>query len=461
MVRALVSMGCDLNCQDSVGRSPALWAASWGHWLLVVLLGKAGADLALCSYDGDTVLHWAASSGEEMVVEYVLQEVGAKGAVAVGSGGLAALHLAAEAGHEAVARLLLRSGADPEQADLAGDTPLHAAARAGHAFIASALIERMGALGINVASMNDEGCTAMDLAGRHGHEAVAMALFAARCPRALSPDRELPWPKWCAEKGFARMAASLAPAPAAGRAAAAAAVPEHIMVSEESQPQPSPRRASAPRSRGAVKPLRLPSSSEQAPAAGGASAPSARAHEAVTMMAKLSARAITPRKPKATPSTPSSSAAGPPSIFAGHMTRRDIDAVPTVTARSSSSSSYAESLAQELMGLELGGEAGDDQFGALADIESTDQLLADLTGAAVEILICRDSMLTQPIGQIAANEGTSVRDVRRFIQEQLGFDPGFQCTCSGVNLAEGEKRTLLNLVADPDVIVVVGRRGNE
>lgn len=457
MVRALVLAGCDINFKDSVGRTPALWAASWGHWLLVVLLAKAGADLSLCSDDGDTVLHWAASAGEEMVVDFVLQSVGPKGAVAVGSGGLAALHLAAEAGHEAVVRLLLRSGADPEQADLVGDTPLHAAARAGHAAIASALVERMGALGINVASVNDDGCTAMDIAGRGGHEAVAMVLFAARCPRAVSPDKDTPWAKWCVERGFVRMASSLNPV--------RPTVPEHIMVSEEGQPQPSPRRAPAPRSRGvAIKPLRLPSS--DLPSVG-TSAPSARAHAAVTMMAKLSARVITPRRPKATPSTPCASTPTP-SIFSGHVTRREIEAVSTLTARpkglvgGSGKAQDAEVLAQELLGLELGGGDGeDDAFGALADIESTDQLLADLTGAAVDILIYRDSMLTQPIGQITASEETSVRDVRRFIQEQLGFDPGFQCTCSGMNLIDGEKRTLFNLVPDPDVIVVVGSRGGK
>ncbi len=99
-----------------------------------------GSDLI-----GMTALHYAALSGKEDVVKWLL----AKGAKLDGkaASGMNLLHLAAIGGSESVMKLLLDTKKlDPNVADEAGRTPLHFAMTADHLAAARLLVEKGGDL---------------------------------------------------------------------------------------------------------------------------------------------------------------------------------------------------------------------------------------------------------------------------------------------------------------------------
>ena len=74
------------------------------------------------------------------------------------SGGKTALHIAAQAGHDAFISLVCELGADIDLTDLQGNTPLHYASAWGHLNSIRVLIER----GCEVGTQNHEGYTAGD-----------------------------------------------------------------------------------------------------------------------------------------------------------------------------------------------------------------------------------------------------------------------------------------------------------
>ncbi|RKO98709.1 hypothetical protein CXG81DRAFT_2428, partial [Caulochytrium protostelioides] len=65
----------------------------------------------------------AAGSGDQDAVQAFLSKGG--DANAADERGYSVLHAGVSWGHEAVARLLLEAGADPNRGDVDGDTPLH------------------------------------------------------------------------------------------------------------------------------------------------------------------------------------------------------------------------------------------------------------------------------------------------------------------------------------------------
>ena len=84
------------------------------------------------------------------------------------------LHSAAGNGHEAVARLLLEAGADPNTKGIYGGTPLHDAAY-GHASVARLLLEA----GADLNAKDNEGETPLVAAFRNGKDSVAGLLLEA------------------------------------------------------------------------------------------------------------------------------------------------------------------------------------------------------------------------------------------------------------------------------------------
>lgn len=98
-------------------------------------------------------------------------------------GGFTALHAAAEAGHEEIARALLDARADPNAASTAGDTPLKHASCEGHVRVASRLL----AAGATCNARGDNGEDALMEAAARGH-AEMVALLLAHGARAGSRD---------------------------------------------------------------------------------------------------------------------------------------------------------------------------------------------------------------------------------------------------------------------------------
>nr|XP_027239466.1 ankyrin-1-like [Penaeus vannamei] len=83
------------------------------------------------------------------------------------------LHVAAEEGHEEVAKTLILGGIDVNGKDEKGATPLHVAASKGHTSVVTALVTR----GATVNGKTNRGSTPLHFAAQEGHEAAAEELI--------------------------------------------------------------------------------------------------------------------------------------------------------------------------------------------------------------------------------------------------------------------------------------------
>jgi hypothetical protein len=121
-----------------------------------------------------TPLSWAAESGHEAVVKLLLaQGVDPESEDKFGQ---TPLSLAAENGHDAVVKLLLaQDSVDPESKDNYGRTPLSWAAMRGHEDVAKLLLTQDS---VDPESKDKYGRTPLSLAAHNGHEAVVKLLLA-------------------------------------------------------------------------------------------------------------------------------------------------------------------------------------------------------------------------------------------------------------------------------------------
>ena len=132
------------------------------------------------SADGFTALHLAAFFGRLRAAQELLDRGADPNTWAAGDLHVQALHSAVAGGHEALARLLLAHGAQPDQPQRGGYTPLHAAAANGMAALADVLVER----GANPKALTEDILTPADLAERAGH-----AELAAHLRKLAGPER--------------------------------------------------------------------------------------------------------------------------------------------------------------------------------------------------------------------------------------------------------------------------------
>jgi ankyrin repeat protein len=145
---------------------PLVTAIRWRRRAMVRWMLERGAEFNAPD-DGRAPLLWASMTGDEDLVELLLQR-GAR-ADATDARGRTALHLAAEYGHSSVVRLLGRRDTDSFTRDALGRTPWHAAAAGGH-------WETLGELH---SSRREEealpadryGWTPLHLVAAHGHRA--------------------------------------------------------------------------------------------------------------------------------------------------------------------------------------------------------------------------------------------------------------------------------------------------
>jgi uncharacterized protein len=144
-VRALIEAEADVDIRDDNLANPFLYAGAEGLLDILRLVNEAGADPAITNRYGGVALIPASERGHVEVVRYLLEEsdvdvdhVNNLGwtalleAVILGDGGPR---------HQAIVRLLVEHGADPELADRDGLTPLaHAQAR-GQREVEAILVE--------------------------------------------------------------------------------------------------------------------------------------------------------------------------------------------------------------------------------------------------------------------------------------------------------------------------------
>lgn len=164
-VQRLLGRGFDPNSVDPQGH-PALTAAlrekSWK--VAALLLSRPAIDLERANPQDETALMIAAHQGHRPTVEALLRR-GAQ----PNRPGWTALHYAASAGHDAVARLLLESNAYIDAESPNGTTPLMMASRHGHSALARMLVEE----GADPRPRNQAGLSAADYFERGGDRSAA------------------------------------------------------------------------------------------------------------------------------------------------------------------------------------------------------------------------------------------------------------------------------------------------
>eukprot|EP00929_Paragymnodinium_shiwhaense_P048577 TRINITY_DN24541_c0_g1_i1.p1 TRINITY_DN24541_c0_g1~~TRINITY_DN24541_c0_g1_i1.p1 ORF type:complete len:174 (+),score=31.19 TRINITY_DN24541_c0_g1_i1:333-854(+) len=99
-----------------------------------------------------SALHFAAGGGSVEVVRILLEAKADVKAVAPTSNETA-LHSAAQQGHDAVAKMLLEHGAEPNACAESGDTALHNACAKGHLEMAKLLVQ--GGADVNQKNLQD------------------------------------------------------------------------------------------------------------------------------------------------------------------------------------------------------------------------------------------------------------------------------------------------------------------
>lgn len=134
-VYALIQAGTKVNIRDSRGFQPLILASFYGHHGVVEELLLSDADPNLYAKDGSSALKVAAEGGHYHVVD-LLFKMGAD--LDYGTNGDTPLFMAAQEGHLDVVLLLLYAGSDPHKGEI---TPLSVAQLEGHEDVVRALQE--------------------------------------------------------------------------------------------------------------------------------------------------------------------------------------------------------------------------------------------------------------------------------------------------------------------------------
>ncbi|CBJ30376.1 Ankyrin repeat protein [Ectocarpus siliculosus] len=125
-------------------------------------------DINQLNPEGWSALMFNGQNGCPQVTRILLNK-GADVSVVGDAGFSVLLHIAAQNGHLAVARMFMEAGADLEATTPGGRTPLHKAADEGHSNVMTALIEA----GVNADWRRTDGATPLYTAASGGHtEAV-------------------------------------------------------------------------------------------------------------------------------------------------------------------------------------------------------------------------------------------------------------------------------------------------
>jgi ankyrin repeat protein len=124
------------------------------------------------SADGFTALHFAAFFNRPAIARELIRQGADIEAIAKNSMKVTPLHSAAAAHAGEIVRLLLEHGANPNAKQQGGWTPLHASAQNGDAEMVADLIVHHS----DPKATNDEGKTPADIAAEKGHVDIAAML---------------------------------------------------------------------------------------------------------------------------------------------------------------------------------------------------------------------------------------------------------------------------------------------
>lgn len=162
--------------EDKDGFTALQWACSKGHEGLVLFLLKNGVDINFHANTRTkcrkTALFLAIEFRKKNPLVQILLDNGADLTI-TDEFGSTALHVAAQHGHDDIARLLLSRGADIEATNLWHSTPLHTAALAKSVIVARTLLDH----GANVNAVDRSGETPLHVCAVHNSVAVAELLL--------------------------------------------------------------------------------------------------------------------------------------------------------------------------------------------------------------------------------------------------------------------------------------------
>ncbi|KAL6788157.1 ankyrin repeat-containing domain protein [Trichoderma sp. SZMC 28012] len=169
VVAELLARGLCPNTCDSLLRKPIWWATWNGHTRVVEILLKDTSDLETKDKEhGQTILHVAVMQGYETITALLLNKHNLESKDSLGR---TPLILAAQYGHQAIARFLFSKGANIEAKDINGQAPLSLAAKFGHENIL--LIEK----GANMEAMDSNNDTPLILAIKSGQKNLIIHLI--------------------------------------------------------------------------------------------------------------------------------------------------------------------------------------------------------------------------------------------------------------------------------------------
>ena len=173
-VQAVIDLGADVNATNHENQTALLLACEEGNTNIINALHNAGADPDIADVDGNTCFHYVARlyNDRKKAVQAVI-DVGAD-VNATNHENQTALLLACEKGHTNIINVLRNAGADPNIADIVGNTCLHYAAR--RYYNGKEAVQAVIDLGADVNATNHENETALLLACEKGNTNIINAL---------------------------------------------------------------------------------------------------------------------------------------------------------------------------------------------------------------------------------------------------------------------------------------------
>jgi len=176
VVKLLLKEGADVNAKDKDGITALMEASIKGHTKVIDLLVKEGATVDVTTNSGVTALWLAAGEGRVDVIKSLLKKDADPNNAR--SDNISVLMTASIGGHTEVVKLLLDAGADARYTDAEGITPLMNAAENGTVATLKLLLNSKSAKadeetkGKYVDSLSKTGFTALIIASAHGHGPV-------------------------------------------------------------------------------------------------------------------------------------------------------------------------------------------------------------------------------------------------------------------------------------------------